>query len=414
MASVNKREWTTPKGEQRSAWEVRYLLSGRHKSKSFARKKDADTFKRKIEDGLASGDVHTLDGTVTVKRMCDEWIKENEDRVEAKQIGLSSMSNLRRSVDLHLIPNVGKLKVSDLRAAHVEDLFRTLMKSHKLSPRTARSHVFYLRQACEFGRRRGYLRSDPITPALKLMRGLKMPKVRTFTTEQVRDLLKAAEDRAFWQHPITFLRLKCFVHLAAFCGLRYGEIVGLTLDSLDFDEGMIRVRTALSRFDELKGPKTEAGVRDVPMPVHLSALLSRWLSHYFVENERNLVFRTDTGLQIRPSNFHGAHWRPLLRRAGLDDGKGSFHFHALRHFASSWWIANGMDLPTVASLMGHSKFDMTLQVYAHPVLPVVRHAEVMGRLADRLLDVPALSETAAAVALGSAICATVATPEINP
>lgn len=385
MASVNKREWTAPTGEKKQAWEVRYLLLGKHKSKSFRLKKEADAFKRRVEDDLANGNNMVLHEAVTVRRACEEWLRAAEDRLRAGQVGRSSMANYRKAVDLHIVPHLGKMKIDDVKSIHVEDLFRKLMRQSKLSPLTARSQIFYFKQVCDFAVRRGYLRKDPVGPAMKEMRGLKPPKVRTFTIEQVREVLKVAEKPLPGQHGITFLRVKCIVHLAAFCGLRWGEIVGMTLASVDLEKGMIRVRTALSRFDELKGPKTQAGIRDVPMPPHLADMLRQWVDRYYVENERALIFRTDTGFQIRPSHFHAGHWRPLLERAGLMDGGEVFHFHALRHFASSWWIANGMDLPTVATLMGHSKFDMTLQVYAHPVMAVSRHSDEMGRMATRLL-----------------------------
>ena len=49
-----------------------------------------------------------------------------------------------------------------------------------------------------------------------------------------------------------------------------------------------------------------------------------------------------------------------LRAVGLLHAE-QLHFHALRHFAASWMIENGLPLPEVASLLGHSKFDTTLQ-----------------------------------------------------
>jgi integrase len=125
------------------------------------------------------------------------------------------------------------------------------------------------------------------------------------------------------------------VHLAVFCGLRYGEIVGLTCSAIDFHRRVIKVRNSLTAWDELKEPKTRSGLRDVPMPSHLWKLLEDWLSRFYIPNDRILVFRRKSGGTIASRHFFTCHWRPLLARSGLHSESDNFHFHALRHFAAS-------------------------------------------------------------------------------
>lgn len=378
MASVNKR----PNGK----WEVRYLLNGKHKSKSFLKKKDADSFKRAVETEISSGNYQSVNDTITVKKVCEEWLREAEDRVKIGQIGDNSYANYCNSVDNHIVPAFGERRIFDIKPIDIEDWFRLQINKNGLLPRTARTHVYFFKQIVDFAIRRGYIKFDFIEPARKIMRGIKPAKVKTFTVDQVKLLLLEAEKPVPRSQPGPSFRSKCFLHLAAFCGLRWGEIQGLTLGSINFERKTIKVHTALGRHDKLKGPKTHSGNREVPMADHVAEMMKKWLAYYYVENDRGLVFRTEAGFKIQPANFYGTYWRPLLERAGLVvEGKG-YHFHALRHFASSWWIANGMDLPTVATLMGHSKFDVTLQIYAHPVLPVTQQGEAIRRMAQRLLN----------------------------
>jgi integrase len=167
--------------------------------------------------------------------------------------------------------------------------------------------------------------------------------------------------------------------------LRHGEIVGLTLDSVDLGSGFLKVRNSLTMLDELKGPKTKAGNRDVPMPVKVQQSVKEWLDTYYVPNERRLVFRMPDGRECTRGNFHLNYWRPLLRRAGLFDKKEIIHFHALRHFAASPMIELGLPLTDVASLLGHEKFDMTLQVYAHPIVGGNRRREAFERMASAIV-----------------------------
>ena len=79
------------------------------------------------------------------------------------------------------------------------------------------------------------------------------------------------------------------------------------------------------------------------------------------------------------------HWLKLLQRAGFPSQEwDNYHFHALRHFASSLMIESGLSLMDTASLLGHAKFDMTLQTYAHSIVGGNHRHESMERLADRL------------------------------
>jgi integrase len=76
----------------------------------------------------------------------------------------------------------------------------------------------------------------------------------------------------------------------------------------------------------------------------------------------------------------------LLAHAGLIRKGDNLHFRALRHFAASCMIENGWPLMDVASLLGHSKFDMTLRVYAHPIVGGGnQRSEAMERMAAKLL-----------------------------
>ncbi len=57
-------------------------------------------------------------------------------------------------------------------------------------------------------------------------------------------------------------------------------------------------------------------------------------------------------------------YKRALRRAGLPQ---SIRFHDLRHAAATTMLANGVDVPTVAAILGHARNSTTLDVYAHAV-----------------------------------------------
>lgn len=315
--------------------------------------------------------------------VCREFTGAQEQRLEDNRITRCSLDNILLAVNKDIVPFFGKMKIDAITEVQVEDFYSWLRKTRRLSAVTAKGRLQELRRICDFAERRNYLVVNVAARALKDLSSVARNEIRTFTKDEIAVLLCAAERRGKWQHKNTLVVTKCAVHLAAICGLRLGEILGLTRRHINFDAGIIEVRHSLTEYGELKGPKTRAGVRDVPMPRHVAAMLKEWLRAGYVENERSLVFLTPTGRFITSPSFNTSYWGPLLKRAGLDGGD-RFHFHALRHFASSWWIANGYPLPDVASIMGHSKFDLTLQVYAHPVIGGNRRGEMFQTMSDRL------------------------------
>lgn len=404
MASVAKRRWLH-NGAEKEAWVVRYKAGGKHRSKQFERKKEADAFKRKAENEIDAGIHVPASEGVTVGDACEAFLRAQELRLHDGRISRGHLKNLRQAVDVSIGPLIGSVKLHQLTGVAVEEFYAAMVKVGGLAPATARHRVFIFGQICDFARQpgRGWLKTTPVEDARKNLRGIVAEPIRTFTSQQVLAILQAAEQRRKWAHERTRRLARCFVHLAAFCGLRYGEIAALTAARVRFEAMTIEVRHSLNEWDEIGKTKTRAGIRDVLMPSHVATMLREWIATDYVANDRGLLFRaflsrTDQGPggYIYPASFRNNYWWPLLKQAGLwaEDGD-QFHFHALRHFASSWMIANGMPVMDTAQALGHKKFDTTLQVYAHPMIGAGGRGQIVNQMADRLFGGPVIDGTIA-------------------
>lgn len=386
MASVAKREWTY-KGETKTAWVVRYKDDGKHRSKQYDKKKDAELFRRKVEREIEDGTHVAASIATSLRDVCDEFLRHSEDRMRFGGIGRYRYQALSIHINKSILPHLGQYKISELHQNKIEDWIKRIVREDGLAVSTAGDRFRTLRSIENYAMTRGLIKRRFTDAAAATLKGQKRPKIRTFDVEQISRLLSTVENRASHKHRSSEL-LTCYVHLAAFCGLRLGEINGLTIENVDLKARVVRVRHSLTAWDELKGPKTEAGVRDVPLPLHLAGLLREWVARRYVPNARNLLFRTPAGGRIDNGNL-SAMWRGLLDRAGLlAEGEG-FHFHALRHFAASWMIENRLGLTEVASLLGHEKFDMTLQVYAHPIVGGHARHQAMDAMSGALLSLSA-------------------------
>ena len=383
MASVSRRKWTY-KGVEKEAWVVRYLdEKDVYRSKQFDMKRQADAFRKQVEREMHEGVHVPSEASVTVKVACEEYLRIAEQRVRDGRIGKSRLHNLRWSFDGGIVPIIGNKLMRELREADVAGLYNALVDSGRMKPVSARNHLHNLGLVEAFSKKRGYMKADPVAVALRDLRGIRRDPIRTFQVEEVAKLLELAGERAHWAHERTAAYLNCFVNIAAFCGLRRGEIGALTLDRVDLERRVIEVRNNLTDLKEIKGPKTRAGIRDVPMPRRVVEVVRAWVAKHYVPNDKRLIFAHPSGTATGLRSLHMA-WTKLLKRAELYHDERPFHFHALRHFYASMIIEAGTPLADVASLLGHSTFDMTLQVYTHSVIKPAGRSEFVDRMAGRV------------------------------
>lgn len=123
------------------------------------------------------------------------------------------------------------------------------------------------------------------------------------------------------------------VLVAATCGLRLGELLGLTRGDLDFLHRRVLVtkqRQELSSGIEVRRPKTAAGVRDVAMPGAIVPALEAHLAAYVGVSRDAPLFGGPKG-GVRRASFYKAWHRALVKTGVRDDLKP----HDLRHLANT-------------------------------------------------------------------------------
>lgn len=391
MAAVSKRTWTH-KGETKTAWIVRYRdASGSHRQKTFERKKDADIYRTKVEGEMMRNE-HVAQPTA-MKALAFAFDEVMEGRLANGQIGRGRAETLRAAIKNHIIPYFGTRKVSEITSVEVEDWARLLQRTGNrstggaLSGWTMHGILSALKALEDFAMRRGHLKVRFMPDARKGIGRVAREPIRTFTVPEVQRLLNAVHQGAQGRGERDRVILACYVYLACFCGLRLGEINGLKPENIDLDRSVVKVRNSLTAHGELKGPKTKAGVRDVPMPLVVRGLIENWMVNHYTPNALGVAFTTRTGEPMYRIDWN-RRWLKVRRQAGLDDGR-SLRFHALRHFAASFMIQHQVPLTDVARLMGHETFDTTLQVYAHPVYDTDRHHQTMNTMVDAVPVLPA-------------------------
>ena len=147
----------------------------------------------------------------------------NEARMKDGRIGRDRFEMLKLVTGKSILPHLGRRKLKDLAVTEVEDWYRKIT-SDGLSPRTGRERVYVLEQIEDWAIKRGLLRAGVAALAAQELRGIEKPPVKTIKLDDFGELLRALSYRRPRAHERTHAMRSCAVHLAAFCGLRRGEI----------------------------------------------------------------------------------------------------------------------------------------------------------------------------------------------
>ena len=159
-------------------------------------------------------------------------------------------------------------------------------------------------------------------------------------------------------------RFRARVLLAAYGGLRFGELAGLRRSRVDLLRGRVIVAERLIEVDgalTFGTPKTKHSRRRVPLPRQIVTELEHHLDEYTAPAPDALVFTGPKGAPLRRTGFSRSWWRPALERAGL----GALKFHELRHTFVALWVAVGANPKDVSIRAGHSSVAFTLDRYGH-------------------------------------------------
>lgn len=159
--------------------------------------------------------------------------------------------------------------------------------------------------------------------------------------------------------------------LAALCGMRAGEVMGLTWENVDFETNEIKiVRNAVSvrKVTVVKEPKTYSSNRTIDMPEYVADVLKKYKEeHKFGEQkfgeqkfaEHEFVYAKKNG---SPENvdLYRERFLRILKKNNLP----RIRFHDLRHFNATMMLKLGISDKEASGILGHTNINMTKK-YQH-------------------------------------------------
>ncbi|WP_240140014.1 tyrosine-type recombinase/integrase [Streptomyces sp. MUM 178J] len=312
----------------------------------------------------------------TVKMWLTHWV----ETIAPLAVNENTMVGYGVAVRKHLIPALGAHRLDKLRPEHIERFYGKMQADGRKAGTIHQIHRTF-RTALNEAVRRGHLTRNPVQLA-KAPR-VSEEEIEPYTVEEVKRLLRAADDRrnsARWA-------------VALALGLRQGEALGLKWADVDMERGVLMVRRSRHRpryahgcgdtcgrkagycpqrqrtNPETADTKSRAGRRAVGLPAQLVDLLRAHRVKQDAERAaagekwagEGWLFATPDGRGTPPRTDYDD-WKELLTDAKVRDGR----LHDARHTAATVLLILGVSERAVMGLMGWSTTAMAAR-YQHMV-----------------------------------------------
>ena len=346
------------KRDDGKGWEARYYddQGKRHsvygKTQGEVRKKLASALAEKQTDDDAD------ESDLTIAQWLEIWQRDFLGNVKP-----GTAVSYEMQIRVHILPTLGEIKLTALKTPVVQRLYNQKL-AQGLSPKSIKNIHGCLHRALDIAVRIGYLTKNPTSACI--LPTVRQAEIHPLDTPDLKKLLEAIHGNEY----------EALIMTAIFTGMRSGELLGLTWDCIDFDNGIIRVIKQLvqprkkGRSYTFGTPKNGKGRTLTPAPFVIDVLrehkkaqaLQRlaigpaWDDGGFP----NLVFTHPDGSHLSQPTVWKALQR-ILEKAGLENHR----FHDLRHTYVVNAFRAGDDVKTVQQNAGHYSAAFTLDRYAH-------------------------------------------------
>lgn len=372
---IKRRRYKRDDGSVRDAWRARYPDPMKGGTAQIER---SFTTKREAEAWIKRQGTSVLDGTHVDPRRSDRHFEELADAWRETWANLEPKTKAGYEAILtkHVLPRFGKAKVGAVSPEAVQRYVNELAAAK--APNTVRRIYSVLRAVLRVAVERRYITVNPCEAVRLPRKGAAAGRRMLFLSPpEVTTLADAMPER---------YRLP--VYVAAYAGLRAGELWALRRRDVDPLHSRLTVERALkevhSSSDEITdkglifGPTKTHASRQLTLPSFLATMLTEHLSRPSSGGSApdDLLFPSPTGRPVRHNLFYKRVFQPAVCIA-LPAAKHGLRWHDLRHTCASLSLAVAPNLHVVKERLGHEDIRTTINVYGH-LLPSVDQALADG------------------------------------
>lgn len=341
-----KMKWN----EKRQKWEQQISIGGKRPTL----RADSQNELRKmilIAQGDDQRGTYIKPSKELFKTYLDNWLKSKKLSVK-----LTTWKPYSVLVRLHIEPEIGNTSLQKLTRQNIQDVLLKKSETHKAS--TVRQMAMIIKNSLELAVTDKKILQSPYSK-IELPQII-LRKVDVLTTEIIEALLKVCFKTRIY--PVTYLNLSC--------GMRRGEILGLSWKNVFWDSSEIEIEKQWVLENGMpcwhEEPKTDSGFRRVEVPPEIITMLETWRS-----NKPNdiYVFQAKNGLPQHPGNFRRdfKRWVRAAQKLINENRKkenpdaeliniDAIRFHDIRHNYGTQLAARKIHQRLIESQMGHKDY----------------------------------------------------------
>lgn len=289
----------------------------------------------------------------TFREIAESWEREHREEIEHRT-WVNYDPHYRSILARH-----GDKQIQDVTALDIINHL-TAAKAKGYSATVVNTIRSLYRMIFDYAVANDYAQYNPVV-SVRLPKGLKRGKRVAPTDDQIKTIF-ANVDESFGLFPVFLL---C-------TGLRKSEALALTWDDVDLKNKEISVTKSIDYTvganPKIKPPKTEAGIRDVPVIDILCDLLLEEQKHSrseYLFPAQDSTRGGKGGGMMTLRGYEGA-WNRYCETVGFigDDGKPTITAHNLRHGTATLMVELDVDVHTAQRILGHSRVEITMGIYA--------------------------------------------------
>lgn len=353
----------------------------------FKTAEEAEAFLNEEEYALRHGTY--IDPTKTlVCHYMNKWLADKKE-----ELSPTTYSGYEVNIRCHINPFIGGLRLQDLRAIHIKDMYKNLQKDRdlkidnemrhfkKLSPKS----ILYVRRVLSKALEDAVIDEILEKNPAKAAKSPEVPKhkAKFLPALQIKTMLDNFEKDDMFMP----------VYLAVVLGLRRGEALGLRWENIDLDQKIVMIRSELTMYDGnpifIEDVKTEDSDRDIIVTDRIIELLKRHKisqkenklalgKNYIVEftcqyckekgseiikkemKTTDFVCTWPDGALFNPSHVSRS-FKERMKKYGLPE----ITVHELRHSNGALMIKENAPLKGASDRLGHSTIVITNDFYGH-------------------------------------------------
>lgn len=361
--------YTDPLGKQHTIY-AKSLVTLRQKEESL------------IKDQMDGLNVYVA-GNADVNFLFDRYISTKSE------LRSSTYSNYLYTWNHFIRDTFGKKKVKDVKYSDVLFFYSDLINKQGLQINTLENINTVLRPSFQLAVRDDIIRKNPIDGAYAEV------KKRALTVQQQRAFINYVAENPFfykWYPFFTFL---------LGTGCRIGEAIGIRWDDVDLEKRLIDINHSLTYYQRaddsfkcefrVSQPKTEAGIRTIPMMKQVYDVLKDEYERQEVEGfcvanvdgMTNFIFSNRFETPHNPAAVNRAIKRIVDAHNAEEEVKAKkekrepviiprFSCHIFRHTFASRFCENETNVKVIQEVMGHADVSTTMNIYAEVNQDVTR------------------------------------------